>query len=297
MSIEFMQIYNLIIIAIQNFVFVYIGEQVAERRFKSFLVTYFVMSSFIIGFRYLEVALQNINIIFGICMLPFISVIVFGSSFKAPCKKLFIVSLIFVVVSVFSEIMTVLIIQLLLDFQHKDYTNPMVQYVDQSIGSVLAMCLTNMQGLLYLFLYKRRRKNIKPNEFVLTIMMMLYQFVVILLFYESCKEYDMFSLIAGTSMCLFSTLINIFTLYAVEKLNENKKAKQQYNELMEQRAKELVYYEKQYKQIENLRILRHEFANYLQTVQELVVKKEDTKIAEDILNVIEHRLTTSNFKL
>ena len=287
MSVEFMQVYGWLIIAIQNFVFVYLGDQVAERRVKNFFVTYIAMNVVVVGFRYVEVTLQNINLLFGIAMIPLIGVAVFGSIYKAPLKKLFILSVSFSVFSVLSEIITIIILQFFLDFRSKDYTNPIVQYTDQGIGSVISMLIVEIQGLFCLFLYKKREKKIDQKEIILMVVMMMYELIATILYYESCKMYDVLSAVLGIIMSVFSTGMNIYTLYAMEKMRERRETQKHYNELMEQRAKELLYYEKQYQRIEDSRILRHEFANYLQTVQELVGKKENKNAALEMLAAME----------
>lgn len=287
MSVEFMQVCVWLIIAIQNFVFVYLGDQVAERRVKNFFVTYIAMNVVVVGFRYVEVTLQNINLLFGIAMLPLIGVAVFGSIYKAPLKKLFILSVLFSVFGVLSEIITIIILQFFLDFRSKDYTNPIVQYADLGIGGVISMLLVEIQGLFCLFLYKKQEKKIDQKEIILMVVMMMYELIATILYYESCKTYDVLSAVLGIIMSVFSTGMNIFTLYAIEKMRERRETQKHYNELMEQRAKELLYYEKQYQRIEDSRILRHEFANYLQTVQELVGKKENKNVALEMLAAME----------
>lgn len=288
MSEEFMIIYNCIIGVVDLGISLYFLDYIMERRVKSILLTYILLGVAVIIFRQVELVLQNINVLLGLAMVPFLCVITFSIPYKTSWKKMILFNVIYAGTGILAEIMASAIINFFLGFRLKDHSNPMVNYIDQGIGSLLSAQLAYIQGFFLLFLYQRRKKSIEKSEMLFMLLNMSYQIIVTILFYNTCKEYDIFSSIVGIMMFSFSCGMNIYTLYAMEKMRESKEAKKRYKELMDQREKELLYYENQYQKIENFRILRHEFANYLQTVQQMGGNNKN--IAEEMLAAMEKKL-------
>lgn len=290
MSVEFMYVYGIIIFSVQNFFSMYVIDSVLERRIKNTLLNYTILSVFVLICRRVTELASSYSGVLG-----FLAIVIFYFStnvflYKGSRKKTIIFTLVFMLLGIVSEAFTTVIVKTFLNFKMKDYNELSVQYMDNAIGYVFILQIMFVLTFSSLFFYQRKEKGMTFLEVSFLEMILFYQLISSILFYYSCKEYNGFSAAVGMVMVLFSLATDIYLPRFITKMKESRETQKQYNELIKQRAKELQYYEKQYQRIENSRILRHEFANYLQTVQELVRDKEHNEAAKELLKDMEQQL-------
>lgn len=278
------------IYAIQFLFVMYTADCVLERRIKSTFITYTAIAIIVPIFRQIVKLTNDSGIGISAVTVVISYLIIYEILYKGSQKRIILFTLAFMSLTVISEFLTQIMLSAFLNFRWKDYSQLSVQYLDYAIGYVFALEVLFVLAFSCLFLYQRKKMQFSVLELIFLEILLSYQLIASILFYYCCKEYNIFSSVVGLIMVLFSFAIDVYMPRFIVRMKESRKVKKQYQKLMEQRTNELAYYEKQYKQIEDFRILRHEFANYLQTVQELAVKNDTHDIAEDILLVIEKKL-------
>lgn len=142
----------------------------------------------------------------------------------------------------------------------------------------LLMILMTIICLLYVRLIAKSWKK----EYVTFLLVPVYQFILFLIYYSSCSSVGMTETLNGYVIYLFGLLVDGAIYYFIRTTEQKQKAERELQAIREQRRQELAYYTAVNRQTEEMRSLRHEFANQLQIIQGLL-KTQETEDGKNLL--------------
>ena len=118
------------------------------------------------------------------------------------------------------------------------------------------------------------------KEYFLFIVIPVYQMIIFMVYYSSCKTIDVASIIIGWFLYLFGLIIDGAILYLVSGMVKKMQMEKELRELYQKRQEELSYYMMVNSHVEEVRQLRHEFANQLQVIYGLLEVEDAGKVKE-----------------
>ena len=118
------------------------------------------------------------------------------------------------------------------------------------------------------------------KEFFLFIVIPVYQMIIFMVYYSSCETIDIASIIIGWFLYLFGFFIDGAILYLISGMVKKMQMEKELRELYRKRQEELTYYMMVNSHIEEVRQMRHEFANQLQVMYGLLEVEDEGKVKE-----------------
>ncbi len=116
------------------------------------------------------------------------------------------------------------------------------------------------------------------REYMILAFIPVYKFVIFVVYYSSCETISSASILTGWLIYLFGTLIDAVILYLVTGILKKIYAERELSQVYQKRQEELEYYVQINEYMENVRQLRHEFANQLQVIYGLMEEKNMEKV-------------------
>lgn len=118
------------------------------------------------------------------------------------------------------------------------------------------------------------------KEYFLFIVIPVYQMIIFMVYYSSCETIDIVSIIIGWFLYLFGLFIDGAILYLISGMVKKMQMEKELRELYQKRKEELTYYMMVNSHIEEVRQMRHEFANQLQVIYGLLEVEDEGKVKE-----------------
>lgn len=116
------------------------------------------------------------------------------------------------------------------------------------------------------------------KEYILFLVIPIYQLIIFLVYYNGCEKIDVSSIVVGWLLYLFGILIDMAILYLITGMIKKMKLEKELDALYKKRKEELNYYMQVNNHMEEVRELRHEFANQLQVIYGLLEEENTDKV-------------------
>lgn len=164
-------------------------------------------------------------------------------------------------------------------------------------GNLLWIALYTFVIYMFLIIWKRGKKAFLPERIYITVFLPLGQFFImhavlyysILNFLTGAYQIGVVFCILGSVICLFADII----LFQVILDNSQKERLAAQLEVMNDQARrELEYYNSVNDKMQEIRKIRHDFNNQLQTVYNAMVKEEEggRAVAMQLLGELQHQI-------
>lgn len=148
----------------------------------------------------------------------------------------------------------------------------------RNLATILCGQIILILWVMMLLLWKVFMDNWWIKEYLLFIIIPIYQLIIFLIYYNSCERIDVSSIVIGWFLYIFGIGIDVAILYLITSMLKRIKLEKELSELYQKRKKELDYYVQVNEHMENVRELRHEFANQLQVIYGLMEEKDTDKV-------------------
>lgn len=140
------------------------------------------------------------------------------------------------------------------------------------------MCMLFMIAVFFAYEIMFLREYKMSKELIVSTMgIVLYQTMVISLYYALCRNSNEIAINSGVIFVLFSILSDMAVLKSIERVLEKQQTRREWEQLLLQRQKEYEYYVDIQQVIEEMRMERHDCANYLQTIEGMI-KNDNTYV-------------------
>ena len=133
-------------------------------------------------------------------------------------------------------------------------------------------------------------EKIKARKWMIYVLVPAYQVILLCFYIAGTEEYSIFTIVMGIALLIFSVIIDFFLVRSVEYMVEKLTKEEQLTELYAQRQKELEYYERSEVYIGQMREIRHEFTNQLQTAYVMMEQGADRESVKQLLDAAYNRL-------
>lgn len=156
-----------------------------------------------------------------------------------------------------------------------------VQY-DSTINSMImaagAIVINMLFFLVYVMIIVLKKivlHQIRKKEFLVYVTIPVYQFFVLVLFLRTYPILDRTMLYMGTLLFMMNLLLAFFIIYCVDHLISRIQVQEKLSVLTVKRQQELDYYLQVQKNLDDMRAMKHDFANQLQTLHMLLQSEAD----------------------
>ncbi len=213
----------------------------------------------------------NILMMFGI------SIIFYKGSFG---KKIFAISMYLVPALTAEVLVQPLIYDIIMRIEGKETGYQIVYSVPEYRYLAIILCgqFILILWVLMLLFWKIFMENRWIKEYLLFIIIPIYQFIIFMVYYYSCETIDAKSILTGWFIYMFGIVIDVASLYLISGMLKRIRMEKELSELYQKRKEELDYYMQINGHMENVRELRHEFANQLQVIYGLMEEKDTAKV-------------------
>lgn len=145
---------------------------------------------------------------------------------------------------------------------------------DFNLSYVIATSLSCMMYMIFIFIVYVIKFVIKyscsKKLLLSTFMITIYQLIVISLFYVLCRDNNDVAILGGVIFVVFSILSDMAILISIENSLKKIQMEKIWNQLAIQRRKEYETYCNIQKYIEQMRMERHDYVNFIQTIGQMI---------------------------
>lgn len=134
-------------------------------------------------------------------------------------------------------------------------------------------------ALIYIIYVRIRKMSSYMGFFLLPI----YQVFIIIGFFMLCDDFNSRAALLGLAMGIFNLILDGTVLYLLESIFTKIQKEKELKRIQEQRNVEYEYYLSEAEVVEQMRMIRHDFANQLQTVYNMM---DDSANTDDIKHMI-----------
>lgn len=115
------------------------------------------------------------------------------------------------------------------------------------------------------------------KEYFMFLIIPIYQGCLFFVYYSGCAEINNERIAAGFTLLLFGVFVNAMIIYLINGILKKIIAEKELKQIQLERQKELEYYQSVNVHMEQVRGVRHEFANQLQVIYRLLEEKDEQK--------------------
>lgn len=162
-------------------------------------------------------------------------------------------------------------------------------------GTVIANMVSYMLNMYFIVFWKVVMERERKRSYFLYIIIPLYQTVLLVIFLSQAEVFDWDVAMLGVALLTIGIAVNMVTIYLYHNLEQKAEIEEELTILYQQRQNELNYYRMTEQYIEQMREIRHEFVNQIQTAYLMIQKGGDTELARQLLSDSYERL--QNVKL
>ncbi len=150
--------------------------------------------------------------------------------------------------------------------------------------------------MLFFILWKRLVEHFWIKEYLLYVIVPLYQLTLVWIYFAACKEIGKAELITGILLLIFSLIIDFGILHMVTGMVKKIEIEKELTVLYTQRRTEQKFYEIARQNMEDMSRLRHSFGEQLQTLYQLIEQGDNTEEVKEILDASSEQLQTHSMK-
>lgn len=198
------------------------------------------------------------------------------------------------VLGMFSELITSLILTTVLPELWKRYIY--VQFeesflnIARLVGALVMEVMGTVWALIILCLVRKRRWGI----FLGFMLIPVYQACLTVGFFRMCTDFTESVAMTGYGIIFFNVILDGVILYLLEGIFKKLDREEELQALEEQRRQEYVYYEADSQYVNEMRLMRHDFANQLQTAYSMMDEPESVERVKALLEEMREKIGGEN---
>ena len=154
------------------------------------------------------------------------------------------------------------------------------------IWAFIAYTLT----MAFIVLYRILIHKIKVWSMFLYVAVPIYQVVMLFMYYYNCQKYSNQVIVYGVSYLVLGLCMDFLIIYFQRTMEKNQDTKTRLEAINKQREYELAYYRQVNQSMEQMRAVRHDFMNQIQTARRMVQTRQERDKIEKLLKESEKRL-------
>ncbi len=195
-----------------------------------------------------------------------------------------------VVVGVFSEVLTCLILIMVLPDFWINYVfagydeNTMV--LVRMMGGLVGEITVTVWALIYLCLMRKRRWGIFWGFMLIPV----YQACLTTGLFRMLGDFTSSVAMTGYGIIFFNLVLDGVVLYLLEGIFKKLDREEELQALEERRRQEYAWYEADSQYVEEMRLIRHDFANQLQTAYSMMDNPENTEKVKGLLKEMREKV-------
>ncbi len=173
-------------------------------------------------------------------------------------------------------------------YMHPEYEADFL-YTTRILSSMPSGVVDMTLVLIYLCLIQKRRWGVFWGFMLIPV----YQFCLTIGFAVISGDYSERTALRLLGLICFSTVLNFVVLYLLEGIFKKLDREEELQALEWQRRQEYDWYEKDSRYVEEMSMLRHDFANQLQTVYAMMEEPENAEKVKTMLQDMEKGIRNS----
>ena len=258
--------------------YVYINLLLLNYKFKHKIIGFFVQQIILLGFFFgihkLPVVEDN-TLLLALCSWGFLY-LVLTCFYKEPLKRRILFSLIEICLTVLAKIFAAMLALATSSFHESAYSS--VEY--NALGNVYSSLILFIIAMLFVVCWKVFIEHIWIKEYVLYIMIPVYQAFILYFYYKSCSRLESRELVTGYILVFFSVLIDIGLNYLINGMMQKLEVERELETLYIQRETEKQYYEMTNQNLEEMKQIKNHILEQLQDAHELIFQEEQKRVRE-----------------
>lgn len=198
----------------------------------------------------------------------------------------------------FSSIVIIIIGELTTDILIKIIGGSGVIGQDESaqsfmMGKVLWVLIAYTLTMGFIVFYRLLVNKIRIRSMLFYVIIPVYQIIMLLMYYYNCWKYNNRVIVYGVSFLVLGLGIDFLIIYFQMTMEKNLETRTRLEALNRQREYELAYYRQVNQSMEQMRAVRHDFMNQLQTARQMIQTRQERDKIEKLLEESEERLRSA----
>lgn len=264
---------------------IYILETRKGNRYANCFLSILLFQLIRIPIRYNLIRIESIAVYYAIQILAIL--IIFTLLYRDKFAKKVVCVVLMYAVAFCTDLLCVCIYYYILPgLAVYEMTNSENTNIMQLSGQLCSTVTTMVCTLVYLCLIRKR--NLKM--FLGFILLPVYQLCLMFGFLMLCSDFTERTAVIGMIMNLSNVLLDGLVLHFIDGILKKLDWEKEISDIEKKRRQEYCFYEKESRQIEQIRMIRHDFVNQLQTVYNLIDENENADEVKRILEEMKKRI-------
>mgnify|MGYP003291761871 CR=1 FL=1 len=158
------------------------------------------------------------------------------------------------------------------------------------IGSVLVEVIIFLLCVYFAVFWRVLVEKKRVYGEILFLFIPTYQLVLLIMYYRACREYTMVHSYFGIGVTIMGIIIDCSFMYFINGMERKVEAEGELSYLYNQRQNELIYYKTANQYIEEMREIRHDFKNQIQTAYIMLEQGADKEKIKQVLKETDRRM-------
>lgn len=161
------------------------------------------------------------------------------------------------------------------------------------MGKVLWVLIAYTLTMCFIVFYRIFVNKIRIRSMLFYIIVPVYQIIMLLMYYYNCWKYNNRVIVYGVSFLVLGLGIDFLIIYFQKTMEKNLETRTRLEAMNRQREYELAYYRQVNQSMEQMRAVRHDFMNQLQTARRMIQTRQERDKIEKLLRESEERLLSA----
>lgn len=279
------------ILFLENLIIIYNCMTILKYKFKNILLGCLYQEIFLLGLDIIRdyAITLFVNPFFLIFLMQIITYIMICILYRGSAKrKLFALGL-YLIPAYLGEIVALLVMkqiavaraQAWIDAYPAFYMFPEYKVFGYIFCAQTILCFWGIGT----FIWRYIETHIWVKEYIIFVILGVYQEILLIIYYSQSEELTEQKVYTGLLFFTLGFVLEIGTIYLVNRMVKKVESERKLSRLYQQRELELRYYDDINRHMEEIRMLRHEYANQLQVIYDLLDNHCEEK-AEEMIQMI-----------
>lgn len=164
------------------------------------------------------------------------------------------------------------------------------------IGVVFVNMLLFIGAIYFVVFWRIVVDKKKMTSWILYLIIPTYQLILLLMYYSACQKYTIEVAFLGMGITVMGVVIDLLLMYFMNGMEQKLEIEERLSVLYQQRQYELDYYQMTNHHIEEMRTVRHDFKNQIQTAYIMMEQGKSREKIEQLLGETSQWLEQSGMK-
>ena len=151
-------------------------------------------------------------------------------------------------------------------------------------GTVIANMVGYMLNMYFIVGWRYFVEHKRGRSLLVHLLVPLYHMVLLAAFLNQAEQFSWKMAVFGLALLILGILVGILIVYLFDNLEQKTEMEEELTVLYQQRQNELNYYRMTEQYIAQMREIRHDFVNQIQTAQVMIQKGDGIEQAEELLS-------------